>query len=82
MLTRNGFHSKEEASTQKTTQPIERDFERGADLQDPIYTTIGDNVSINIDSLYLYIPAFITDAEIQVVPYQSTKNIFALTFDS
>ena len=82
MFTRNGFHSKEKASKQKATQPIDWDFERGADLQDPIYTTIADNVSITIDSLYLCTPTFIADAETQVVPYQSTKKNFALSFDS
>ena len=55
-----------------------------ADLQDIIYTSIAvaTPIQITFDSLYLFVPSFIPDAETQVMFNDSNKNSFTLSFDS
>ena len=55
-----------------------------ADLQDIIYTTLPDatNIGITLNSIYLFIPSFIPNAETQVMFDDSIKNSFTLSFDS
>ena len=55
---------------------------KAADLQDIINTTLGDNIKVNFDELFLYIPIFISDAQTQIMFNDSIKNSFTLSFDS
>ena len=54
------------------------------DLQNIIYTTIADNIQINvtINSLYLFVPIITPNSETQVIFNESIKNNYTLTFDS
>ena len=51
-----------------------------ADLQDIIYTTLGDNIKVNFDKLFLFVPIFIPDAQTQIIFNDSIKNSFTLQF--
>ena len=53
-----------------------------ADLQDNIYTTLGDNITVNFDKLFLFVPITIPDAQTQIMFKDSSKDRFALSFDS
>ena len=53
-----------------------------ADLQDILFTTIGTDIIVTINSLYLFVPTFIPDAQTQVMFNDSIKNSFSLSFDS
>ena len=53
-----------------------------ADLQDILFTTIGTNINVEINSLYLFVPTFIPSPEIQVMFNDSIKNSFNISFDS
>ena len=53
-----------------------------ADLQDNIYTTLGDNIRLNFVELFSYVPIFIPDAQTQIMFIDSIKNSFTLSFDS
>ena len=55
-----------------------------ADLQDIIYTSmaVATPIQITFDSLYLFVPSYIPDAETQVMFNDSIKNSFTLSFDS
>ena len=52
-----------------------------ADLQDILYTTIGTDINVTINSLYLFVPTFIPDVETQLMFNDSIKNSFTLSFD-
>ena len=52
---------------------------RTADLQDIIFTSIGDNIIVTINSLYLFVPTLIPNTETQLMfnePYQNHYRIF------
>ena len=51
-----------------------------ADLQDIIYTTIGDVIEINFD--LLFVPLLFLDAQTHTMLIISIKNSFTLSFDS
>ena len=53
-----------------------------ADLQDIIYTTLGDNIKVNFDKLFLYVPILIPDAQTQIMFNNSITDSFTLSFDS
>ena len=53
-----------------------------ADLQDIIYTTLGDDIKVNYNKLFLFVPIFIPDAQIQAMFNDSIKDSFTLSFDS
>ena len=53
-----------------------------ADLQDIIYTTLGDDIEVNFDNLLLFVPIFIPDAKTQILFKDSFKKSFAISFDS
>ena len=60
---------------------MHRTFET-ADLQDIIYTTLVDNIKVNFDKLFLYVPIFIPDAQTEIRFNDSIENSFTLLFDS
>ena len=53
-----------------------------ANLQDILYTTIGPNINVTINSLYLFVPTYIPSPETQLMFNDSIKNSFSLSFDS
>ena len=53
-----------------------------ANLQDPIFTTIGDHFEIKITRILLYVPVYIPDPATQAMFEESTKISFRLIFDS
>ena len=53
-----------------------------ADLQDFIYTTPGDNLKVNFNKLFLFVPKFIPDAQTQIMFNDSIKDGSTLSFDS
>ena len=53
-----------------------------ADLQDILFTTIATDINVTINSLYLFVPTFIPDAQTQLMFNDSIKNSFTLSFDS
>ena len=52
-----------------------------ADHQDIIYTTLCDNIILNFDKFFLFVPIFIPDAQTQIVFNDSNKDSFTLSFD-
>ena len=54
---------------------------RTADLQDIIYTSIGDNINVTINSLYLFVPTFTPSTETQLMFNESTQNNYRILFD-
>ena len=54
---------------------------RTADLQDIIFTSIGDNYNVTINSLYLYVPTLIPNTETQLMFNESIQNKFRIFFD-
>ena len=55
---------------------------RTVDLQDITYNTLGDNIKVNFDKLFLFVPMFIPNAQTQIKFDHSIKNSFTLSFDS
>ena len=53
-----------------------------ADLQDIIYTTIGDSIDTTNNNFCSFVPAFIPSAETQAMFNESIRNNFTLSFDS
>ena len=49
-----------------------------ADLQDIIYTTLGENIKVNFDKLFLFVPILLPDAQTQITFIDSIKD---LSFD-
>ena len=55
---------------------------RTADPQDIVYTTLGDDIKVNFNEIFLFVPIFIPDAQTQIMFNDSIKNSFTLSFDS
>ena len=54
---------------------------RTADLQDIIFTSIGDNINVTINSLYLFVPTLIPTTETQLMFNESIQNIYRIFSD-
>ena len=54
---------------------------RTADLQDIIFTSIGDNIIVIINSLYLFVPTLTPSIETQLVFNESIQNNYRIFFD-
>ena len=54
---------------------------RTADLQDIIFTSIGANINVTINSLYLYVPTFTPSTETQLMFNDSIQNNYRIFFD-
>ena len=54
---------------------------RTADLQDIIYTSIGDNINVTINSLYLFVPTLTPSTETQLMFNESIQNNYRKFFD-
>ena len=52
-----------------------------ANLQDIIYTSMGDDVNVTINRLYLYIPNLIPSVENQIMFHEATQNNYKISFD-
>ena len=52
------------------------------ELEDIIYTTIGDNFKVNLDKSFFYVRIVLPDAQTQIMFNDSIKNSFTLSFDS
>ena len=44
--------------------------------------TLGDDINVTINSLYLYVPVLIPNTEAQVMFNESIKNYYTITYDS
>ena len=55
---------------------------RTADLQDIIFTTIAEDITVTIESFYLFVPIIIPNTETQLMYNESIKNICTITYDS
>ena len=53
-----------------------------ADLQDVISTPLGDNIKVNSEKLFFFVPLFIPDAQTQAMFNGSLKDSFNLSFDT
>ena len=53
-----------------------------ADLQDIIYKTLGDDIKLKLDKLFLHFSKSTPDAQTQIMLNDSIKNSFTLPFDS
>ena len=51
------------------------------DLQDIMYTTLGDDIKLNFDKFFLFVPRIFPDAQIQTMFNDSNKDSFILSFD-
>ena len=54
---------------------------RTADLHDIIFTSIGDNIKVTINILYLFVPSLIPNTETQLLFNESIQNIYRIFFD-
>ena len=52
------------------------------DLQDIIFTTIGDDINVTINSLYIFVPTLIPNTQTQLMFNESIMNNYTITFDS
>ena len=52
------------------------------DIQHVISTALGDDIRVNFDKLFLFVPIFIPDAQTQKMFNDSIRNSFTLSFDS
>ena len=52
------------------------------DLQDIVFTTIADDITVTINSLYLYVPNIVPSSETQLLFNESITNNYTITFDS
>ena len=52
-----------------------------ADLQDIIYTTLGDNIEVIFGKFFFYVPIIVTDAQTQIMFIDSIEKRFTLSFD-
>ena len=52
------------------------------DLQDIVFTTIANDITVTINSLYLYVPQLIPSTSTQVMFNESIMNNYTITFDS
>ena len=55
---------------------------RTNDSQDIIFTTLGDDKNVTINSLYLFVRVLIPNTETQVMFNESIKNIYTIRYDS
>ena len=53
-----------------------------ADLQDIIFTSIGNDINVTINSLYLFVTILFSNTEAQVMSNEFNKNIHTITYDS
>ena len=53
-----------------------------ADLQDINFLTVADEIKVNFDKLFLFVPIFNPNAETQIIFNDSIKKSFTLSFDS
>ena len=53
-----------------------------ADLQDFIHTTLGEDIKVNFDKVFLCVPIFIPYAKTQLLFNDSIEYSFRLSFDS
>ena len=51
------------------------------DLQNIIYSSMADDINVNINNLYLYVPNLIPSVETQVMFNEATQNNYKITFD-
>ena len=54
---------------------------RTADLQDIIFTSIGDNINVTINSLFLFVPTFVLNTETQLMFNESIQTNYRIFFD-
>ena len=52
-----------------------------AGLRDINFTTLEDDIEVNFDKLFSYVPIFIPDARTQIIFNDCNKNSFTLSFD-
>ena len=52
-----------------------------ADLQDIVYTTLGDDNKVKFNKLFLFVPIFIPDAQTEAMFNDSIEISFTLSFD-
>ena len=52
------------------------------DLQNIIFTTLANDINVNINCLYLFVPILTPSSETQVLFNESIKNNYTITFDS
>ena len=52
-----------------------------ANLQDIIFTSIGDNIIVTINSLYLFVPFLIPSTETQLLYNECIQNNYRIFFD-
>ena len=50
-------------------------------LQDIVYTTLDDDIKVNFNKLFLFVPIIIPDAKTQAMFNDSVKDSFTLSFD-
>ena len=51
------------------------------DLQDIIYTSTTDDIMVNINNLYLYVPKITPSVETQVMFNEATQNNYKISYD-
>ena len=54
---------------------------KSADLQDIMYTTLGDDIKVNFDKFFLFVPIILPHSQIQTMFNDSNKDSFILSFD-
>ena len=52
------------------------------DLQDIVFTTIANDITVTINSLYLYVPKLIPSTSTQLMFNEAIMNNYTITFDS
>ena len=52
-----------------------------ANLQKIIYTSMGDDINVTLNSLYLFIPNLIPSVETQLMFNEATQNNYKISFD-
>ena len=51
-------------------------------LQDIVFTTLPNDITVTINSLYLFVPSLIPNSETQVIFNEAIMNNYTITFDS
>ena len=54
---------------------------RTANLQDILCTSLADDISVTINSLYLFIPILIPSVETQIINNEATQNNYRISYD-
>ena len=54
---------------------------RTNDLHKIIYSSMGDDINVTINNLYLYVPNLLPSVETQVMFNEATQNIYKIFFD-